>query len=328
MNRKRILALVTLVALLLTVCGCGTREQGDRQDDKDQAVAAQDQIYEDKLQVVATLFPQYDFARTIAGDRADVTMLLPPGVETHSFDPRPSDIITMSRADMLIYTGDSMEPWSQKVIEGLEDFEGLVVDVSKGLTLAETSAHEEGHKEEEHHVLAYEPHIWTDPNMAKVMVDTIVEAFCKIDPDYASVYRANGEKYKADLEQLDKEFREVVQNGNHKKLIFGSRFALYYFTKQYGLDYEAAFDSCSSETEPSARMIAHLIKTIEEENIKVIYYAELSDLKVAESISRQTGAKMLLFHSGHNVSKEEFQEGATYLSLMKQNAENLKEGLQ
>jgi len=119
-----------------------------------------------------------------------------------------------------------------------------------------------------------------------------------------------------------------MRGGKRSEIIFCSRFALYYFAKEYGLSYKAAFDSCSSETEPSARTVAGLIKEIKDKKIPVIYYAEIEDPKVAKSISAETGTKLLLFHSCHNVTKEELESGVTYLSLMKQNAENLKEGLE
>jgi zinc transport system substrate-binding protein len=315
-----------------------------------------------------TLFPQYDFAKIVGGERAEVSLLLLPGVEAHSYDPKPSDMIKMSKADMLIYTGKYMEPWSERVFQGLDNFHGILVDVSEGIPLSYITGQEEYHHHDEvsnygeaynfdaehyhgethnhakahhhnephqqehleegqHQHLEYEPHIWTDPKMAMIMVDNIVEGFCEIDPEYAEEYRLNGENYKIELAKLHEEFKKIVQNGRQRDMVFGSRFALYYFTKQYGLGYCAAFDSCSSETEPSAKAIASIIKKIKEEDIKVIYYGELSDQRIAEAIGQQTGAKPLLFHSCHNVSKEEFEEGATYLSLMRQNAANLKEGL-
>lgn len=317
------------LCLALILAGCGSGKE----------LPAADKSKSGKLQIVATLFPQYDFTRQIAGDKADVTLLLPPGVESHSYEPVPSDIVKINNSDLFIYTGKDMEAWSQKIIGSItdNDSKSMVLDVSKGIKLVKTADIEAEHQHEgeaaetkngEDHEHVYDPHIWTDPQLAKVMVSNIEEALCSLDPQNAEYYRENARQYQGKLDALDAEFRDVVKNGKRNEIIFGSRFALYYFTEQYGLKYEAAFDSCSSETEPSAKTVARLITDIKEEKIPVVYYAELEDPKVARSISKETGAKMLLFHSCHNVTKKEREEGATYLSLMEQNVKNLKEGLE
>lgn len=305
--KKFLTFLLTVVFLIFLLAGCAP--------DSEKGVAAIKDTKSDKLRVVATLFPQYDFSRQIAGDRAEVTLLLPPGVESHSFEPTPSDIIKINESELFVYTGEYMEPWSQKIIDGMQvsGSRSMVLDVSQGIELVKTDE--------------IDPHFWTDPLTAKLMVANISNALCRIDPANADYYRENAAKYSAELDALDAEFKIIVSSGNRDEIIFGSRFALYYFTKRYGLSYESAFDSCSSETEPSARTVAGLIEEIREEQIPVIYYAEMEDPKVAKSIAAETGAKLLLFHSCHNVTMEEWKAGATYLSLMKQNAENLKEGL-
>jgi zinc transport system substrate-binding protein len=318
-----------VLCLVLMLTGCGS----------DREVPAADKAKSGKLQIVATLFPQYDFARQIAGDKADVTLLLPPGVESHSYEPVPSDIVKIGNSDLFIYTGKDMEAWSQKIIDSIRDngSKSMVLDVSRGIKLVKTADIEAEHQHEggasetetgEDHEHVYDPHIWTDPQLAKVMVSNIEEALCSLDPQNADYYRQNVRQYQSKLDALDTEFRTIVKNGKRNEIIFGSRFALYYFAEQYGLKYEAAFDSCSSETEPSAKTVARLITAIKEDKIPVIYYAELEDPKVARSISKETGAKMLLFHSCHNVTKKEREKGATYLSLMEQNVKNLKEGLE
>ena len=306
--------LIAAVLLLSLLTGCST---GPKED-----IPAAERAKSDKTQVVATLFPQYDFARQIAGDKAEVTLLLPPGVESHSYEPTPSDVIKIGQSDLFIYTGKYMEPWSGKIIDGLADSgsNSYVLDVSSGVKLDKSDDDDAEHP--------YDPHIWTDPLIAKQMVTGIRDALCRTDPDNADYYKENAAKYSGELDELDSEFRAIVNSGKRNEIVFGSRFALYYFAKQYGLSYKAAFDSCSSETEPSARTVAGLIKEIKDKKIPVIYYAEIEDPKVAKSMSAETGAKLLLFHSCHNVTKEELESGATYLSLMKQNAENLKEGLE
>ena len=159
------------------------------------------------------------------------------------------------------------------------------------------------------------------------MVETITDALCAADPAHAETYRTNCEAYQAELMELDAEFEALVDGAVRREICFGGRFALHYFAKRYGLSCIAAYDSCSSETEPSAKAVAEITDAILEDGIPVIYYEELVDPKVARSIAEDTGCAMLLLHSCHNVSKEELDAGATYLSLMRQNLENLKTGL-
>jgi zinc transport system substrate-binding protein len=326
MKRSLIKALFLFIILLL-LSGC-SQENAD---------PAEVNTKTDKIQIVATLFPQYDFARQIAGDKAEVTMLLPPGMESHSYEPTPSDVMKIHDSDLFLYTGEEMEAWAQKLVESMDDSNSIVVNVSKGIDLARTEDLEEhGHDEEgedhEHekeagHSHVYDPHIWTDPVLAKTMVANILDGLCLADPSNSDYYRKNAERYLIELDNLDKEFTEIASKAKRDKIIFGSRFAFYYFVNRYGIEYDSAFDSCSSETEPSTKKIAALMDEVKSENIPVIYYAEIEEPKTAKSIAEETGARLLLLHSCHNVTKDEFERGETYLSLMKQNAENLKEGL-
>lgn len=278
----------------------------------------------ERIEVVATLFPQYDFARQIAGARADVTLLLPPGVESHAYEPTPADIIRINQADVFLYTGAYMEPWAQKLIEGL-DGDVQVVDVSAHVPLEEESHDHEGHDHDGHG--GFDPHIWTNPQNAKVMVDNIAAALSAADPAGSGLFMTNAADYKAQLDELDETIMEIVGMSEHREIVFGGRFAMRYFAEHYGLAWSAAFDSCSGETEPSVRAVAQIIDNIQKNRIPVIYYEELTDPKVARAIARESGAQPLLLHSCHNVSKDELAAGATYLSLMEQNAENLKRGL-
>ncbi len=314
--KKRVFAAVLALTLLLAVlAGCAPK--------------APSTAGTGKLSIVATLFPQYDFARAIAGDKANITLLLPPGVESHTFEPTPADIVTIGKADLFIYTGDYMEGWAKGIVSGMQGSDVTVLDVSKNIELTKTadieSAHGDQPEASPEHV--YDPHIWTDPLNAKIMVQNIASALCEIDPANAAYYTANVRSYSEKLDALDATFREIVQKGKRREMVFGGRFALYYFTKEYGLSYQSAYDTCSEETEPSAKAVADIIDEIRAKQIPVIYYEELSDPKVARSIAEETGAKLLLFHSCHNVSKDDLARGATYLSLMEQNAQNLKEGL-
>ena len=271
----------------------------------------------DKITIVTTLFPQYDFARQIVKEKGNVILLLKPGVESHHYDPTPSDITSISSSDLFIYTGEYMETWANTILKGINTSKVNVLDVSKNIPILEYENHN-----------SYDPHIWTSPINAKKIVQTILDEVVKIDPKNKEYYENNAKEYLQQLDELDKEFRNIVQNSNHKTMIFADRFAFHYFVEEYHLDYISAYDSCSKETEPSAKTITEIINKIQQEKISAVFYQEFSNIAVANTISKQTNTKTLLFHSTHNITKEESIQGATYLSLMWQNARNLKEGLQ
>jgi len=278
--------------------------------------------------IVCTLFPQYDFARAIACGRFEVKLLLAPGMESHSFDPSPADVIMIQKSALFIYTGENMEPWAAKLIAA-EDAPPFL-DVSTGVALSGEHDHGEhdGHDhDEDEHAHAHDPHIWTSPVNAIKMVENIRDAFITIDPDGEQVYTEDAAAYIVELKELDRELREVVETSERNKLIFGGRFAFHYLAEEYGLDCISAYDSCSHETEPSAAAVAELVKTVRAEGLPVVYHEEISDPKVARMIAQETGAEMRLLHSCHNLTKSEFDAGESYLSLMKKNAENIKAGL-
>ena len=317
--KKRISVLFFLISLIFCLTGCEkSSTSGTEQTKKNQ-----------KLTIVATLFPQYDFARQIAGDQADVILLLPPGMESHSYEPTPGDMITIQESDLFLYTGDEMEPWAANIVTDLPDHT-LTANLSDGIQLEkeeEQEDHEEHHREEEHHH-TYNPHIWTSPVLAMKMVENIEQALIQADPDHASFYQENTQAYLKKLSHLDGEFRDIAANAKSKTLFIGSRFSLFYFVEEYGFSYVAAYDSCEEEAEPSIKRVISMIQEMRKNKIHAIYYEELTNPRIANTIAEATDAKPLLFHSCHNVSKDELGQGVTYLSLMEQNVKNLKKGLE
>lgn len=324
-----IVSMAVIICLLLV--GCSKSEATDSK------VAEGDNT--PRVKVVTTLFPQFDFTNQVGKDTVEVTMLLKPGVESHTYEPAPSDIIEINKADIFIYTGDEMEPWVSKILGSL-DSEVMIIDLSKNITLDKVEDHDHEESDEDHthedeseteheedHVHSYDPHIWTNPLNAKIMVEDIKTALCEADNSNIMSYESNANEYLASLDKLDQDIRDVVKEAKRNEVVFGGRFAFHYFFEEYGLDYISAYDSCSSETEPSAKAIASIIDKVKEDQIPVIFYEELANTKVAESIASATGAKTLLLHSCHNVSTDDYKNGATYLSLMYQNLENLKEAL-
>ncbi len=287
-----------------------------------------------KRMVVTTLFPQYDFVREIAKDKADVSLLLPPGMESHSYEPSPQDIVSIKKSDAFIYTGEYMEPWAHKVIESTKNEKLVIIDTSKGIDLLDEEEHEEEHDEEHeqgesegHNHGGKDPHMWLDPVYAQKMVDNIVEGLVKVDPKNESFYKENGESYKKRLQALDGKFSEAFKKTKYKKIMYGGHFAFGYFSKRYGLEHISPYMGFAPDAEPTPQRIAELIKNMNESGIKVIYYEELINPKVAKVISDQTGAKMLLLHGAHNVTKEELSSGICYIKIMEENLEKLKQGL-
>ena len=371
-SRKRLVLIIC--ALAVGICAFAA---GCSKGSSDNSGAAGDESGK-KLKIVATLFPQYDFARQIAGDYADVTLLLPPGMESHSYDLRPADMIEIRESDMFIYTGKYMEVWAQTIIDSLDD-SVMVVDVSDGITLEkeedyfvdehsahehsthvhithedadeddehgahedtdeddEHGAHEDTDEDDEHdshaghshsgHTHEYDPHIWTSPVYAMQMVENIVDALMEKDPQHAEEYRQRADEYIDKLAEVDAAFRQVSEESVRRTIFFGGRFAMTYFVREYDFDCVSAYHDCSAESEPSISSVMRMIDEIKESGAKAVYYEELADPKVARTIADETGVKLLLLHSAHNVSRQEYENGVTYLDIMWNNVEKLKEGL-
>lgn len=331
---------LAVMFLFCLLSGCGRAESGEEPGDGEGGR---------KLKVAATLFPYYDFVRQVAGDQVELSLVIPAGMDSHSFEPTPRDIRTMQEADVIIANGGAMEHWEDQVVDSFDREDQTVVimmdhvdaveeeivegmehsDEGHGHVHVHEDGEEDGHLEEDEsqYEIEYDEHIWTSPVNAMRMVDVIAETLTERDPDHGAMYQAGAAAYLEELERLDKEFREVRDSAVHDMIVMGDKFPLRYFADTYGLRYRAAFSGCSSDTEPSARTIAYLIDKVKEEGLPVIYYLELSSHRVAEIIGEETGAVPLLFHSCHNVTRRQFEEGVTYLELMEQNVKNLREGL-
>ena len=318
---KRILPIIFVLMLALSLfAGCGQ-------------TASENTNSGEKLSVVSTIFPGYDFTREIAGDNVSLTMLLPPGTESHSFDPTPQDAITIQNCDVFIYVGGESDTWIDGMLNSIDTSNMTIISMMDAVEVVEEEIkagmeNDHDHPEEDGlDKLEYDEHVWTSPINAMGIAEEITAALMALDPDNADTYRTNCSAYIEKLEELDASFRGVVQNAKRDTLIFGDRFPFRYFVDEYGLDYEAAFPGCSSETEASAKTLAFLIDKTNNENIPVVFHIEFSNEKMADIICESTGARKLLLHSCHNVTKADFESGVSYIELMTQNAENLKEAL-
>jgi len=454
----RNLGILLIVLVLLVFGGCTPTE-------------VQEENISDKVQIVTTLFPQYDFAKEIGQDKVEVSLLLPPGVEAHSYEPTPQDIVEIEEADLFIYTGEGMEPWAHKTIEGINSDKLKVVDSSKNIELLSghggeafewagtfelkpgmytwsfakvdgeyadpemdfaimpvenseeatiEAAHEEGnhifekeseviknggiisddeglyrlifdqtqdktefiidiqaegtyvvltqhfptefevdehflkdasgtdiealgdshedhahgdedeHAEEGHHDHdhgAFDPHIWTDPLNAIIMVDNVLEALIEVDPTNADFYNENAKIYKEELQILHQDLVDGLADVENRTIIYGGHFAFGYFAHRYDLEHVSPYAGFAPDAEPTPQKIAEMIDLMDSLQVKTIYYEELLDPKVSRVIASETGADMALLHGAHNVSKEELNKGVTYITIMRENLERLKEGL-
>lgn len=312
------------VLMVITLTGCTSVSQKEK--------ASGNINIEDngKLNVVATLFPYYDFVRQIAGDKVNLTMIVPAGMDTHSFEPTTDDMACIQKADVFIYNGGSIENWVTKVLASFDKKKQVrecmmdYVDVVTEETVEGMEAEDEHDDKEEKE---YDEHIWTSPVNAQKIVTQICEALKKADSDNAEYYQQNADGYIQKLQKLDSEFKDVVKHAKRKTIVFGDKFPLRYFVDEYGLDYYAAFAGCSTDTEPSVNTMTFLIDKVKKEKIPVVYYLELSSHKIADTICSSTNAKKMVFYTCHNVTKKQFDDGVTYVDMMEHNVQSLKEGL-
>ncbi len=220
-----------------------------------------------------------------------------------------------------------MEAWADNILKSIDNKELKILDVSKGIKLLKSEDEEEEEEHLEEHSHEYDPHIWTSPKNAVRMINNILDSIIEIDPENEEYYRENANKYISLIDEIDNEIRTVVANSEYDTVYFGGRFALLYFVEEYGLNYLSAFDSCSTETEPSVKLVKNIVDEMIDNGAKVVFHEELTDPKTAQAIASEIGGSVLLLHSCHNVSLEDFNNGATYVSIMKQNIKNIKTGL-
>lgn len=316
---KKICTFVICIALIaVSLAGCAGNDQTQP-------------ISGGKLSIVATIFPPYDFARAVAGDLADVTMLIDPGAEVHSYDPAPDDMIAIQNCDVFIYIGGENEAWVDTVLGSIDTSNKTILRMMDYVSPVEEETVEgmqaaaegsEGENEAE-----YDEHIWTSPKNAILMIDAIAEALGGIDSTNKDTYTENAQSYTAQIAQVDAQIQAIVDKASNKLIIVADRFPFRYMVEEFGLDYYAAFSGCSSESDVSAGTLAFLIDKVKETGIQYVYYIEFSNQQVAKAVCEQTGAQMLQLHSCHNVTRDQFNANITYLSLMQGNAANLEKGL-
>lgn len=287
----------------------------------------------DKLTIISTSFPGYDFARAITkdNDNVEVKMLLKPGGESHDFEPTPQDIKDIKNSDIFIYVGGDSDEWIEDVLDDIDTDKTKIIKLMDLVNIVEEEhvegmeEHEEEHEHEEE--IEYDEHVWTSPINAITITNKLKDEVVKIDNENKELYEKNASNYVNELTNIDNEIKDIVKNGKRKEIIFGDRFPLRYFVDEYGLSYYAAFPGCSEQTEASAKTISFLINKVKEDKIPVVFHIELSSGKIANAIAKETGAKVLEFKTAHNISQKDFDAGVTYVDIMKDNIKVLKEAL-
>jgi len=313
---RKIFLLFAVVVMMAALYACGTNVNSTKNENG-------------KINVVATIFPEYDFLRQIAGDHINLTMLLKPGAETHSYEPTPKDVLNVQNADLFVYVGGDSDAWVSGILDSMDQSNMNIVTLMDCVSLVEEEAVEGMVAEEEKDTDEPEmdEHVWTSPKNAILIAQKLCDELCKVDSVNSQDYKANTEQYIKQLEKLDGEFQDVVDHAVRKEIIVGDRFPFRYFVDAYGLSYYAAFPGCSTDTEASASTVAFLIDKIKADKIPVIFHIELSNELMCDSICSATGAKKELLNAVHNVSKDDFAAGVTYLDLMEHNVTVLKEAL-
>lgn len=320
--KKRLFSIITIAIMFISIIslsGCNKKE-----DNK-------------KLKIVTSNFPSFDLARAVvkANKNIDLKMLLKPGSDMHHFDATPKDIKDILSSDVFIYNGGESDEWIDKILKDIDKKKTTVIKLMDLVKVVEEE-HVEGMEEEHDHdhdhdhdeeEKEYDEHVWTSPVNAKKIVSSIKEAMIKKDEKNKNIYEKSASKYTSELDKIDNEFKDIVKNAKRKEIVFGDRFPLRYFVDTYGLKYSAAFPGCSEETEASAKTIKFLINKVKDNKIPVVFHIELSDKKIASSIAKETGAKVLEFKTAHNLSQKDFDKGVTYLDIMKDNIKVLKEAL-
>ena len=324
MNAKKIILVIIVIAII--VAGGIFLFKGNNKNTQDN----------NKIKLVSSNFASYDFLRAIVGDNENVelTFLLGPGKDTHSYDPTAQDLIKIQNADLFVYVGGEMESWSDRVINSLDNTDAKIICIADYVEKVKEqeidgAEHEEENKEEED-AGAFDEHIWTSPTNAISMVNSLKDAMIEIDGKNKEKYEKNAENYIKEIQNVDKQIKEVVDNKVRNRLIFADKMPMQYFINYYGLETSAAFSGCSTETEPSASTIAYLQNKVKEEQIPAILYVELNDGRVAKTIATEVGngCEALQIQTLHNISMDDFNNGETWVTLMTRNIDVLKKALQ
>lgn len=314
MHSKKICLLGMIVLTLILSC-----QQAKESDKKIE-----------KLNVIATIFPVYDFARNIGGDKINIKMLLPPGMDAHHYELRPEDIIKVTKADIFLFTNFELEQWAYKIIKAADkNTNMLAIETGSGTALMPLTKEPDENAIPERHadnISQFDPHIWLDMDNAQKMVDNIADTFIKKDPRNSDYYKKNAGDYKRQLMVLDQKYRTELTGCKTDTILHAGHSAFAYLARRYHLQYIAVYN-VFADAEPSPQLVFHLIEQIKNEKVSFIYYEDMMNPRLAETIARETGAGLLKLNNGHDISRKDMEKGVSFISIMESNLINLKKGL-
>ena len=281
------------------------------------------------LKVMASLFPLQEFARAVGGEKVQAILLLPPGAEAHSWEPKPSDVVKITQADIFIYIGPSMEPWVDKVLKAAQGKKLRVLEASRGLSLLKAEQEEQGRAIHSHGHFGPEkmdPHVWLDFTLDLQIVDEIVTVFSEKDPAHAFLYKNNAETYKQKLKNLDQKYQYSLAQCRHRQILVSGHAAFAYLAKRYALQ-QIALSGISPDAEPTPQKMAEMINATRKKGIKFIFSEELVHPKLSQALAKEAGVDILVLNPGHNLTPKQVREKVTFLDLMEKNLKNLQRGL-
>ncbi len=322
MFRKIVLLITLLFISLLLTAGCGGKGK-----------PAPTSTAGDKIKVVATIYPVYEFAKQVGGDKIDLVMLIPPGAEPHEWEPTAKDLITIKSAKVFLYNGAGFEP-VDKLLHKEVLGTAAAIEISKGIPLlsgiednAEDNEHEGHDHDKQHagHQHVVDPHVWLDPEYAKVEVNNIAQALSQVDPANSEYYRVNAEKYNAELTKLHGEFQSGLAGAVRKEIVT-THAAFQYLAKRYKLQ-QTPIMGLSPDAEPTPDKMASIVRFCREKQVTTIFFETLVSPKLAETIAKETGAKLLVLNPIDGLTEDDLKQGKNYLSMMRQNLANLKQAV-
>ena len=293
---------------------------------------------DNKLKIVATIFPEYDWTREILGDRledVDLTLLLDNGTDLHSFQPAVKDIMKVSSCDLLIYVGGESDQWIEDALKSAANPDMKTINLMETLKdfIKEEETVEgmqEKHHSHEEDEKEYDEHVWTSLRNASAAAEVIADTLAELDPENSDIYKENLRSYQGELSSLDNEYQKTVDQSTHKTLLFADRFPFRYLVDDYGISYYAAFSGCSAESEASFKTITFLAEKVDELGLKEVFTIEKSDDRIAETVienTRDKDQKVAVLNSMQSITSEEIADGTTYLSIMEDNLKVLKAAL-
>ncbi len=275
-----------------------------------------------RIRVMASIFPLMDFARQVAGDRAEVSLLLPPGADVHTWQPRPGEMMALSKSDLFLFCGASLEPWAEGLIKNYRNSGGQVLEAGVGLASLKGDFDLDG----EHSSGAIDPHIWLDLRRAETIVLRIERKLAELDPKGKILFASRAKTLIEKLRILDGEFQNELRGCRQKTIVLAGHAAFGYLASRYGL-IQVAVSGLSPDAEPGPRRVVRIVDTMRREGLTAVFYIKNESRKMAEALARETGARLLPLNPGANLTRDELRSGLTFLDIMKKNLDSLSRGL-